>query len=91
MVQVSQKDYKRWPDELFLANGRRLDVIVKGRLPLCHRCRSQGHFRENCPRVERSRVMEELEKENAGAVSVSGSTMDVKPLKSLHEDVSLQH
>lgn len=65
-VQVSEKDYKHLPDELLLANGRRLNVNVRGRLPLCHRVTLERI-------VEHPKTQERAEKEDAGAVNESGS------------------
>lgn len=54
-LEMLERDIKGLSDELSLADGRRLNVVINGHLPLCHRCQSQGHFKD-CSQVQHSKV-----------------------------------
>lgn len=55
------------PDELFLAGGKRLDVVISGHLPLYQWCRSQA-YNIKCSRVEHPKMVDRVEEETADAV-----------------------
>lgn len=47
-LHMDEKDSRKLPDELSMVDGRRINVIVRGRQPLCplSRMRSTGAFKE---------------------------------------------
>lgn len=49
-LHMTKRDEERLPDELMLENGKRVNIIVRGRRPLYHGCRGQGHEKELPPR-----------------------------------------
>lgn len=53
---MSEEDIKRLSDGVYLANGKKLDVVVKGRFPLWHECQARGHFKIDCFQTEHSKV-----------------------------------
>lgn len=70
---MTERNFKGLLDELFLADGRRQDVMIKGRLPLCHGDRPRGHFEKNCPREDNPKAKTKQvveEKALAKAISV---------------------
>lgn len=42
VMLLSDKDRKALPVEIILSDGRRLNVVVRERLPICNECRIRG-------------------------------------------------
>lgn len=42
-LQISKSDTRSLIDELSLADGGRLNVMMRGRQPLCRGCQFRGH------------------------------------------------
>lgn len=77
---MSDRDMKALPDELTLSDGRRLNVLVRGRMSVCNRCQTQKHVK-NCPRVEQPCIPTKAASEEgmaAGEDVATGSTEKVE-------------
>lgn len=69
---------------------------MKGCLPLCYGCQSQGHFKKDPPSyaehptIEKKAVVEEgeEEEETASVVGVTDLKMEVKPATVAYEEIS---
>lgn len=45
-AMMSENDVRCLLEKVTIFNGRRLNVIVRGRLPLGHGCKERGHFKK---------------------------------------------
>lgn len=75
-LRVAEKDARGIPDELSLANGKRLNVVMRHRQPLCHGCGARGHLKKNCCRAEDKNVKVEAAEEGGA----TGGTIEVEPV-----------
>lgn len=51
-AQFDTEDMKKIPDCVALEEGKCLNVVLKGRLLLYHRCMTWGHIKRNCSKWE---------------------------------------
>lgn len=83
-MRMSDRDTKAHPDELTLSDGRRLNVLVRGRMPECNGCRTRCYVKKNCPRAEHPKVVAKVAGEESVATEESvttGSTAKVEPVE----------
>lgn len=90
-VQVSERNIKRLLGEVFPLNGKRLEMAVKSRLHLCHRCQARGYLKKDFLRTDHTKFeMEaaEVEEVVAKVESKTGSTTKAKRIAVMNEDIS---
>lgn len=83
---ISKRDVKGLSNELSSADGRKLNVVVKGHFPLCHGCQSRGHFKKECPRTEHP--MKAAGEKADKKVGATCSTMEVQPVAIVYDEFS---
>lgn len=79
-IQLSDQDTKGLPNRLSLTDGSRLNVIVKGCLPMCHKCEVRGHIKNNYTELEISTEAVESQ-ENVKEIEATRETMEVEQLQ----------
>lgn len=72
-IQMTHSNMKALPDEIALADGRRLNAIIRERLPLSHNCKTRGHTRKDCPTLEHTKNEKAAGAESSGTAAVTGA------------------
>lgn len=50
-ISIGIENLKKVPDIIALEDGRKLNTVLRGRLPLCYKYGTRGHIKENCPKI----------------------------------------